>query len=249
MVMVMNDDDTTPEDVVVLVAGATGYTGRQVVRQLCAQGVDTIAHIRPESASRERWEAQFEEWGARVDFTPWDGAAWVESLVQVKPSHLYFLIGTTKARMRDGDVDASYEAIDYGLFRLLLQSCEKAGVTPKVVYLSAMGVRQGARTAYYRARWKAEEALRHSGLSYVIARPGMITGPDRDESRPMERVGGWMADAAGAGLRLVGARRMAARVRSTDSLELAAALVELGLDERVDELVAEAEDLKRDGTQ
>lgn len=231
----------------IVVTGATGYTGREVVRQLCDRGQSVIAHIRPGSATGESLAPRFEGWGAAVDKTVWEEEAWVASLKQMQPKLIYFLIGTTKARMRQSDDDASYDAIDFGLFDLLLRACQKAAVAPKVVYLSALGVKPNARTAYYRARYKAEQALLNSGLDYVIARPAMITGANRQESRPLERVGGWMADAAAAGLKAMGAQQKAARWRSTDNEELAWALVKYGLDESQRAALVEAEDLKRGG--
>jgi hypothetical protein len=64
----------------------------------------------------------------------------------------------------------------------------------------------------------------------VIARPSFITGPDRDESRPAERLGAAVVDALAAPARLFGGRRLADRYRSTTAAELAAALVRLAAD-------------------
>ena len=44
---------------IAFVAGATGYTGREVVRLLAERGIETYAHIRPDSKSRARFEQQF----------------------------------------------------------------------------------------------------------------------------------------------------------------------------------------------
>jgi uncharacterized protein YbjT (DUF2867 family) len=54
------------------VAGATGFTGREVVRVLRERKVDTVAHVRPDSAKLEAWRARFEAQGARVDTTAWE---------------------------------------------------------------------------------------------------------------------------------------------------------------------------------
>ena len=55
------------------VAGATGYTGREVVRQLAGEGGRVIAHVRPDSGRRDDWQQRFTAMGAEVDFTPWPG--------------------------------------------------------------------------------------------------------------------------------------------------------------------------------
>lgn len=226
------------------ITGATGYTGREVVSQLVKRGVDTVAHIRPGSAAREEWTRRFAELGAVVDVTPWDEDAFAETLRRVRPDLLFFLVGTTKSRMRSSDEDASYEAIDYGLFKLLIDACHSAEIRPKILYLSALGTGPSARNAYYRARWKSEEALRESDLPYLIARPAMITGPDRPESRPLERFGGALADLGAEAMKLVGARQTAARWRSATASELAGALIDYALDEQIVDVVLESQDLK-----
>lgn len=55
----------------VFVGGATGYTGREVVKQLCARGIPTVAHVRPDSSRVGEFSAIFEGMGAQVDVTPW----------------------------------------------------------------------------------------------------------------------------------------------------------------------------------
>lgn len=227
------------------ITGATGYTGRAVVQKLRERNVDTIAHIRPASSGREEYTARFRDMGAGVDVTPWELEAMAETMDNVDPDLVFFLVGTTRARARTSNEDESYEAVDYGLLSLLVDACTSVPSPPKLLYLSAMGVRKGALTAYYRARYKAEETIKESGLPYVIARPAMITGPDRRESRPLERLGALSTDIAAATLRLVGARRLADRYRSTDADELATALVDLALDEEAANIIVESEELKR----
>ena len=46
------------------------------------------------------------------------------------------------------------------------------------------------------SREVVERAVAGSGLPYAIARPSFITGPDRDEFRPGERIGAMVSDAA-----------------------------------------------------
>ena len=60
---------------VAFVAGATGYTGSQVVPALRARGVRVIAHVRPGSAAAAAWHTRFEALGAEVDETPYDEEA------------------------------------------------------------------------------------------------------------------------------------------------------------------------------
>jgi len=229
------------------VAGATGYTGREVVRALRERGVAVIAHVRPDSGRLAEWRERFASMGAATDTTPWDEAAITATLRQRAPTLVYALLGTTRARMkeeRDAASAADYEAIDYGLTALLMRASLAAGHRPRFVYLSSASTGANARGAYLKARWKAEEALRASGLPYVIARPSFITGADRDQARPMERFGAAATDGLLAVAGVFGLRRIRDRYRSTSNIVLAEALVKVGLDRAIVDTVVESEALR-----
>lgn len=230
------------------VAGATGYTGREVVRVLRERGVRTVAHVRPDSAALPRWQAQFGALGAEVDTTPWSEEALTATLRSLSPSIVFALLGTTRARARAAEGSgraADYEAVDYGLTHLLLAAATRSGARPRFVYLSSAGTRQGTRSAYLAARARIERELREGSLPFVVARPAIITGADRDDPRPLERLAAAAGDAVlGVAARL-GARGLAARWRSTTSGTLAAALVRLALDPAAEGRVVESGELRR----
>jgi uncharacterized protein YbjT (DUF2867 family) len=214
----------------VFVAGATGYTGRSVVRESVARGLDTVAHVRPDSASLERWRQRFESIGARVDTTAWALPDIRATLERLQPSVVYSLLGTTKARGRKGSgsaVSDDYEAVDYGLSIMLLEAAVACGSRPRFVYLSAMGADGRPANSYMEVRKRVEAQVRASGLPYLIARPGFITGDDRDETRVAERVAARISDSLLAGLGVLGAKRLRARYTSLTGEQLGAALVEL----------------------
>src|SRR5262245_139273 len=103
------------------VAGATGYTGREVVRELAVRGFSVVAHVRPDSPRLGEWRARFGELGAgvKVDASPWNLDAVIAALGTHAPTHLFALLGTTRARAKaaakNGAAAADYEAVDYGL--------------------------------------------------------------------------------------------------------------------------------------
>ena len=68
------------------VLGATGFVGREVVRQLCVRGATPIAHVRPDSKQLDDWRKRFAELGADVDTTSWDVAALAARLQTVQRS-------------------------------------------------------------------------------------------------------------------------------------------------------------------
>jgi NADH dehydrogenase len=54
----------------------------------------------------------------------------------------------------------------------------------RFLYLSGAGVRAGRTEPWFRAKWRAEEAVRASGLEWTILRPSWVYGPgDRSLSR------------------------------------------------------------------
>lgn len=232
---------------VAFVAGATGYTGRAVVRALRSRGVDTVAHVRPDAPRLAAWRAQFEALGARVDTTPWERRALTETLTLLRPDVVFALLGTTRARAARAagqGRDEGYEAVDYGLTMLLYHAAVLCGAHPRFVYLSAAGVREQGGNAYLQVRARVERELRAGTLPWVAARPSFITGPDRDEFRAGERIGAAVSDGVLAVAALFGGKRLRARYRSTTNRALAEALVRLGVEPGRVNRVVESEDLR-----
>jgi uncharacterized protein YbjT (DUF2867 family) len=232
---------------VAFVAGATGYTGREVVRLLRDRGVRTIAHVRPDSSALTTFRERFAALGAEVDVTPWQTAAMQATLERLRPTHLFLLLGTTKKRARADAAHgrrSDYEAVDYGLSMLLIEAATKLASSPKLIYLSAAGVGPKARGAYLEVRQRVESALAASALPYAVARPSFITGPDRDEARPLERAAAATTDALLFVARRLGGGRLTERYRSTTATALAAALVRLALDDPRARHIFESEELR-----
>lgn len=211
------------------VAGATGLTGREVVRVLRERGVDVYAHVRPDSRALDAWRQRFGALGAEVDTTPWDEAAMRSRLAELKPDVVFALLGTTKKRGRESGHADTYETVDYGLSALLLRAAVACGSRPRFVYLSSMGVGPGTKNPYLAVRHRLETELQQSGLPWIAARPSFILG-DRDEERPMEKLGAAVGDGLLVLAGALGAKKLHARYRSQTGAELAAALVALGLD-------------------
>ncbi len=217
------------------VAGATGYTGSHLVKTLREKGLAVAAHIRPDSPVGEKWAARFTEWGAAVDRTPWDEAALTAGLAVWRPTVIFAVLGSTRVRRKahakaGGDpARADYQGVEYGLTVRLLRAALAAGIAPLFVYLSALGVKPTLTKGYFGARAKAEAEIKASGLPYLIARPSFISGPDREESRPDERLGALTIDGLLALAGALGATRLRDRYRSLTGDQLARALVNAAL--------------------
>jgi nucleoside-diphosphate-sugar epimerase len=225
------------------VAGATGFVGRAAVKALAGHGARVIAHVRPDSSRLAEWQGRFAAQGAAVDATPWEPAAMAATLTRLVPTHVFCLIGTTRARAKDEKLEGDrYMAIDYGLCKLLVDAAVASGVRPRFVLLSSVGVGPGAKSAYMRAHWLAEEAVRGSGLPWLIGRPSFIAGPGRDDVRPAERAGAVVSDGLLAVAGLI-APRVRAQYRSTTPDVLAGALARHALGTGPDR-VLEGDDLR-----
>jgi uncharacterized protein YbjT (DUF2867 family) len=210
------------------VLGATGFVGREVVRQLCVRGVKTYAHVRPDSKQLADWQTRFAAVGADVDATAWDVAALAARWRELKPAQVYVLIGTTKSKAKSDAVAGNiYETVDLGLTKLAVDAARASEVQPRIVYLSSVGADAGARSAYLKARGQAEEVVKTSGLPWVIARPSIITGA-RDDGRFGERSAAIVGDGLLAVVGVLGGGKVRARYKSTTPDVLASALIRLG---------------------
>ncbi|PRQ08629.1 hypothetical protein ENSA7_16350 [Enhygromyxa salina] len=230
------------------IAGATGYTGREVVRECVARGLETVAHVRPDSSRLDHWRKHFGAVGARVDTTAWRLDEIGATLARLQPSQVHALLGTTRKRgSGSGSGSAvvdTYEAVDYGLSIMLLEAALACGSNPRFVYLSALGADGRAVNAYMGVRKRVEAAIRGSGLPYLVARPGFITGDDRDETRAAERIASVVGDGLLGLLGALGAKRTQARYSSLTGAQLGAAIVELACEAREHAVLAETEQLR-----
>lgn len=223
------------------VAGATGFVGRALVPALVARGVETVAHVRPDSGRLDEWREKFGAQGAKVDATAWDEAAMTATLTALQPTHVFCTIGTTRQRAKTDQVSGDiYQAVDVGLTRILVAAAVASGAKPRVVVLSSIGAAERSASAYLRARAQAEQCAVDSGLSWAVARPSFIVGDGRDDRRRLEDTTAAVANGLLGMLGALGAKKLRDKYQSIGPDELAAALVRLGLDETADRVYESA---------
>ena len=229
------------------VAGATGYTGREVVRELAQRGDDVIAHVRPDSPRLESWQQRFEQLRAAVDTSPWQLDALEAAFLDYNPTHIFALLGTTRARVREAAKAGraeSYETVDYQLTSTLINAARTCAPATRFIYLSSVGVNNVTRNAYLAVRWRLESELKESGLRFVIARPALITGTDREEFRLGERMAARVSDVAFKTVASLGLRSLHDRFASMNGKQLARALVCAADDDRCLDSTLEAARLR-----
>lgn len=144
------------------VAGATGATGRTVLRLASPMAVDLVPHVRPRSAEKV-------EHPQRAVLELADHPALVEAMRGC--TTVLQLIGTMRKRFSSGD---TYETSDIGTTRQLVDAAKEAGVD-HLVLLSSVGAGRPVG-AYLQAKAEVERIVRESGIDWTIVRPSSFVG-------------------------------------------------------------------------
>lgn len=142
----------------VLVAGATGYLGNYIVQELLKQNYDTRLLAR----HKKRVQVDLDLVDVRiVEVTNSPTLAGVCDDVDVVVS----TVGIT--RQKDG---LTYMDVDYQANMNLLEEALKTGVQ-KFIYVSAINGDKYRELKIFEAKERFVDALKASGLDYVIVRP------------------------------------------------------------------------------
>jgi len=156
-----------PEDITVLVVGATGYIGKFVTKEMIARGYKVIAMARDKSGvggKKTQNDVIAEFPGATVVFGDVSDAA---SLKAAAFSGKVDVVVSCMAS-RTGGIKDSWD-IDY-LATKNVMDVAKASGCDQFVLLSAICVQRPLLT-FQKAKLKFEEALMASGMKYSIVRP------------------------------------------------------------------------------
>lgn len=150
----------------VCVTGGTGFVGSEVLRQLVAAGYQVRVLIREGSERklvvRDRLEVCRGDAG---------DAASLERAVEGCAA-LIHLVGIIREFPARG---VTFERMHVEATRNALAAAQNQGVR-RYLQMSANGTSPAATTAYHRTKWRAEEAVRGSGLDWTIFRPSLIFG-------------------------------------------------------------------------
>lgn len=155
-----------------LVTGGTGFLGSEVVRKLVKARETAIVLTRnPTYVPRSR----------RVP-----GAFYVKGDV-FDPASLEkamqgcdAVINATQfdnAPFENPKKGLTYERVDGQGTERQVEAAKKAGVE-RFIYLSGAGTREGRTEPWFRAKLRAEKAVRESGMNWTIFRPSWIYGPE-----------------------------------------------------------------------
>jgi uncharacterized protein YbjT (DUF2867 family) len=152
----------------VLVTGATGFVGREVVRQLHKSRHSIRILTRGRNSSRvpevvSRFGAEVHP-GNVLDAASLNGAVnGTEAII-----HLVGVIAEVG--------ESTFENVHTRGTGNIVSAAQRSEVR-RFVHMSALGTRPNAASRYHRTKWAAEELVRHSGLDFTVFRPSLIYGP------------------------------------------------------------------------
>jgi len=157
----------------VFLTGATGFVGGYVLKQLLAAGHSVRALVRDPAPAKLPA-------GNRTELVRGDiveasglneGMQGCEAVI-----HLVGIITETGKN--------TFENVHHIGTHNLVEAAQRNGIS-RFVQMSALGVRADGVSEYQTSKWKGEEKVRQSGISYCILRPSLIFGPGSGFVRQM----------------------------------------------------------------
>ena len=156
----------------ILVAGGTGFVGGGIVHELARRGKPVAVLTRNATKAANRFlhiEVECREGDVRDPASlaaAVQGAEVVIGCVQFPNSPI--------ENQRRGH---TFEETDAAGTERLVEAAKAAGVQ-RYIYVSGAGAAADAKYHWFRAKWRAETAVRNSGITYVIFRPSWVYGPE-----------------------------------------------------------------------
>lgn len=156
----------------ILVAGGTGFVGAAIVREFVRRGQKVAVLTR----NAERAASRFP--GLQIEYRQGDVRDFDQLEAVVEGAET--IIGCQQfpnSPIENPAKGYTFEEVDAKGTENLARAARRAGVR-RYIYLSGSGAAQDSAFHWFRAKWRAEAAVRDSGLIYVIFRPSWIFGPE-----------------------------------------------------------------------
>jgi NADH dehydrogenase len=148
----------------VLVVGGTGFVGTHLCRELVERGHDVTALSRTPEGAPDGVET------VTGDVTAYDSVAGAFEGADAAVN----LVALSPLFKPDGG-DEMHDRVHRQGTAHCVRAAEEHGVE-RFVQLSALGADSNGATAYIRAKGRAEEIVRDSGLDWTIFRPSVVFG-------------------------------------------------------------------------
>jgi uncharacterized protein YbjT (DUF2867 family) len=154
----------------ILVAGGTGFVGGGIVRELARRGRQVAVLTRRASHARRfpGLDVEFREGDVTLPESLGAAMQGVEAVVGCQQF--------PNSPIENPGKGYTFDKVDAEGTENLVRAAQAAGVK-RYVYLSGAGAApEGPH--WFRAKWRAETAVRESGLTYTILRPSWVYGPE-----------------------------------------------------------------------
>lgn len=158
----------------ILITGATGLVGRQLVARLADNG-EVVCLLRP---------------GRRVrQFAPGVSVKVVSGDVDDVPTlrlamHDVTSIVHLAAVSRPYPNGRTVESVNVGGTQNVIEAAQEVGVR-RILFVSPIGSDPNSGYLYLRSKGQAEELIKASGLDYTLLRASAVYGPDDEWTMPM----------------------------------------------------------------
>lgn len=159
---------------IVAVAGGSGFIGRAIVRRLAA-----IPEMKVRVLTRDPEKA-------RARLTDLDAVEFLAADVN-DPDRLAAVVAGADTIVNAVQFDGypienparglTFNRVDYGGTVALIAAAKASGVN-RFIYISGAAADERSPNPAFRAKGRAERALRDSGLTYTILRPSLVYGPE-----------------------------------------------------------------------
>jgi uncharacterized protein YbjT (DUF2867 family) len=154
----------TPVTRRILLTGASGFLGREVLRRLLEGGNEVVAVSRhPNPSAVPAGVIQ-----VAADITGEGWQRWCEGCTAA-----IHLVGVIREAPRQ---HVTFDAAHRVGTERVVAACREHSIR-RLVHVSALGAQRDAATPYLRSKWQAEETVRGSALAWTIVRPSLIFGP------------------------------------------------------------------------
>ena len=188
-----------------LIAGASGLVGGECLQRLLAsEAYAKVTVVTRKSLGSAANHPKLRE--IVIDFSQLDSVH-----AELRADHVFCALGTT---IRKAGSQAKFRQVDFEYPRRLAELALGNGAK-HFSLVSALGASSKSGVFYSRVKGDLEDALRAMGWpSLCLLRPSVIAG-ERQESRPLERVGEWLLRFGPSTYRPVAAGTIAAAMIAT----------------------------------